>query len=127
MGLYIHSDTRYQNNRLHNFYHSEYIDFFGTLYLSPSRGRDTDILYLKVDKIYFNNQEKKMSGNLRISVPHSAGVSETSNLLINDRLKISARLLPWGGMQNFSSPSYQTYFKIQNIHNLIVVQKFGKS
>ena len=117
MGLYIHSDTRYQNNRLHNFYHSEYIDFFGTLYLSPSRGRDTDILYLKVDKIYFNNQEKKMSGNLRISVPHSAGVSETSNLLINDRLKISARLLPWGGMQNFSSPSYQTYFKIQNIHN----------
>lgn len=95
----------------------DYIDFQGRLYKSPSRGREIDYLFLKVEKIVANNQVKTIHGNLRISVPRSQDISSLLDLHAHDRIKVSAKLSPSQGTNNFSSSALERYLKSQNIHN----------
>lgn len=115
--IYSVSERNFEGNSLHTLKHTEYADFFGTLYKSPSRGHDRDFLFLKVEKVLYQNKEKKIKGNLRITVPHSSVFPSSLNLFTHDKIKVSARLLPQKGFQNFKSFSLDAYLKSQNIHH----------
>jgi competence protein ComEC len=97
--------------------YSDYADFYGTIYKSPSRGHDKDYLFLKVEKVSYQNKEEKIKGNLRITVPHSSEFPSKLNIFIHDKIKVSARLLPQKGFRNFKNPSLEMYLKTQNIHH----------
>ena len=115
--LYSVSDSHFEGNALHSLKYTEAADFIGTLYKSPSYGHDRDFLFLKVEKVLYQNTEKKIKGNLRITVPHSSVFPSSLNLFTHDKIKVSARLLPHKGFQNFKSFSLDTYLKTQNIHH----------
>ena len=121
--LYSFSNRNFEKNSLRGLKLSSYADFYGTLYKSPSRGVDRDFLFLKVKKVFYENKEEKMRGNLRITVPHSPESSSSLNLFIHDKIKVSARLLPPKGFRNFKTSSLNGYLKTQNIHN----RAFSKS
>ena len=121
--IYSLSHKNFENNSLHQWKASSYADFYGTLYKSPSRGRDRNYLFLKVMKVSYQNKEEKLNGNLRISVRHSSQVSLPADLLVQDEIRVSAQLINFQGYRNFSSPAFQGYFKNQNIH----ARAFSKS
>ena len=114
--LYSFSEINYTNNPLFKFDAPEYIDFTGNLYKSPSRGIDKDLLYLKVKKINYRKQEIKTEGRLRISVYHSSEFSSPLNLLIGDRIKVSAKLSSLSDYHNFQAPPFRLYLKTMGIH-----------
>jgi competence protein ComEC len=119
------------NNPLKTLASEGYIDFQGKLYKSITRGHETDHLFLKLEKIFAGNQEKKMKGNLRISVPHVLGASSGLDLHTHDKIKVSAKLTSSHGFNNFSSSELDQYLKIQNIHNRaytkspLLIEKLG--
>jgi len=115
--LYSFSNRTFEENTLRKLKHSTYVDFYGTMYKSPSRGIGKDFLFLKVKKVFYQNKKEKIKGNLRVSVPHSSEFSFFHNLFVHDKVKVSARLLPHKGFQNFKSFSMDAYLKGQNIHN----------
>ncbi|UCE21448.1 MAG: hypothetical protein JSV46_04290 [Candidatus Aminicenantes bacterium] len=47
--LHAFTDKNFEENSLHRLKIASYADFAGRLYKSPSRGRDRDILFIKVD------------------------------------------------------------------------------
>jgi competence protein ComEC len=115
--LYTHQASTYQNNPLKNLISEGYIDFQGRLYKSPSRGPDSDYLFLRVEKIFLDNQESTMQGNLRVTVFHSQEMPSTLELHTNDRIKVSAKLSPSHGYRNFSSSTLAQYLEVHRIHN----------
>ena len=115
--LYTYRNNTFENNPLRKMKAEDYIDFQGRLYKSPSRGREVDHLFLKVEKIIANNQTETIRGNLRISVPHSREFSPLLDLYAHDRIKVSAKLSPSQGMNNFSPSALDRYLRNQNIHN----------
>lgn len=121
--LYSLSDRNFEENSLRRLKLSNYADFYGTLYKSPSRGPDRDYLFIKVKKVFYENKEEKIRGNLRITVPHSSESSSSLNLFIHDKIKVSARLLSSRGFRNFKVSPLNAYLKSQNIHN----RAFSKS
>jgi competence protein ComEC len=96
---------------------SSYIDFYGKLYKSPSQGLNRDYLYLRVEKIQHENREKRIQGNIRISLPKSDESSLLYELTVHDRIKVSAQLSSIKGYRNFGLPATEHFLKIQNIHN----------
>ncbi len=68
--VYTHQDHLYENNALRRFDLPAYADFTGHLYRSPSFGQGVTFLYLKVEKIRFQNREEKVKGNLLVSIHH---------------------------------------------------------
>jgi len=115
--LYIYHNNSFDNNPLKQLKADEYIDFHGRLYKSISRGRERDYLFLRVEKIAVYNGQKKMRGNLRISVPHTQELSSALDLYLGDEVRVSARLSPSQGYRNFGPPTLEMYLKNQNIHN----------
>jgi hypothetical protein len=114
--LYSLANKNYDENSLHKLSLSGYADFYGTLYKSPSRGTDRDFLFLRVKKVFYENKEQKIRGNLRITVPHSSESSSSLTLFVHDKIKVSARLLSSKGFRNFKASSLNAYLKSQNIH-----------
>jgi len=114
--LYTYHNNRYEKNPLHMLSSEDYLEFYGHLFKSPSRGREKDYLYLKIEKIIDQGKEIKTQGRLRVTVPHS-GVSPPSSDLFNlDEVKISARLSPSQRYRNFDVPPMDLYLKNRNIH-----------
>jgi len=122
-GLYSFFNRNFDENSLRRLRLSNYADFYGTLYKSPSRGPDRDILFIKVEKAFYENKMEKIRGNLRITVPHSSESSSPLKLFVHDKIKVSARLLSSKGFRNFQASSLNAYLKSQNIHN----RAFSKS
>jgi competence protein ComEC len=114
--LFTHQKSSFENNPLRKLKTEEYIDFQGRLYKSPSRGRDRDYLYLKVEKVITGNREQSASGNLRISVPHSQQTPVPIELHTHDRIEVSAKLSFYRGYRNFGPPGADQYIRTQNIH-----------
>ena len=115
--LYALADRDFEDNSLRRLTLPSYADFYGKLYKSPSRGLDRDFLYLKVERVSYQNEELKVKGNIRITVPHSAEFPLPSGLVSQDEVKISARLLPQKGFQNFGTFSMTSYLKGLHIHH----------
>ncbi len=57
--LYRLTDRNYENNSLHQLQPSGYVDFYGTLYKSVSSGKDSDTLYLNVEKFSIKKKNKR--------------------------------------------------------------------
>jgi len=93
------------------------------LYKSPSRGKDRDYLFLKVDKVIYQDRERRIKGNLRVTIPHSKEFPEPLALYTNDRVKVSAHPLLNKGYRNFKNPSLTSYLKQKKIHK----RAFSKS
>lgn len=133
LGSSMHTfrNDAFENNPLKNMEIKDYVDFQGRLYKSPSRGHETDYLFLKVEKIVANNRVKTVRGNLRISVPHSQAISLPLDLHVHDKIKVSAMLSLSQGTHNFSPSALERYLKSQNIHNRaftknpLLVEKLG--
>ncbi len=115
--LYSFSSKNFDENSLHRLKLSNYADFYGTLYKSPSLGPDKDILFLKVKKVFYENKQENIKGNLRVTVPHSSVSSSPLRLFVHDKVKVSASLLSSKGYSNFKASTSNAYFKSQNIHN----------
>lgn len=116
VSLYSLHDRRFEENSLHLFKSREYADFCGTLYKSPSLGKDRDYLYLRVEKIFSRNREEKINGNLRVTVYRTDSSSRLSHLFVGDKLMVSARIISSKGFLNFNHFSRDFYFKTLNIH-----------
>jgi competence protein ComEC len=117
-GVYSSYDARYERNPVHLFQQSAYADFYGTLYRSPSPGLDRDYLYLRVEKIVYQNKEERARGNVRVSVPHSTEFPSRLDLTTGDVLKVSAQLMPLREYRNFNEPFSKQFLKNQLLHNL---------
>jgi len=125
LGATLHTlhQNSYEKNSLHNLDYTEYADFYGKLYKSVSRGQNRDFLFLKINKVVYQNKEKKIKGNLRVTIPHSAEFPEPLDLFTHDKVKVSARLLSDKGYKNFKGFSLKDYFKKRKIHR----RAFSKS
>lgn len=114
--LFTSANRNYEENRLHTLELSSYADFTGRITKSLSRGRERDTLFLKVEKVSYQDTEHVIRGNLRITVPHSSEFNSLLDLYVQDRIKVSARLLPRHSFRNFFPDSMAAYLKSQNIH-----------
>jgi competence protein ComEC len=121
--LYSFSNRNFDENSLRRLELSNYADFYGTLYKSPSRGPDRDILFIKVKEVFYENKHEKIRGNLRITIPHSSESSSPLRLFVHDKIKVSAILLSSKGYRNFRTSNLNAYLKSHNIHN----RAFSKS
>lgn len=120
-GLYSRHTRLYDSNSLRRLECSEYADFFGRLYRTPSRGRTGDRLYLDVSKVQCEGRIFSAEGNLLVTVRRAEGNRKKIFTLIRgDYIKISARLLPRKSYANFSVSPYQNYLKTRHIHNRAV-------
>ena len=90
--LYRLTDRNYENNSLHQFQASGYVDFYGTLYRSPSQGKDSDTLFLNVEKIFHQKQELAIQGRLQVTVARPYPPSNPLHLLVRDKIKVSAQI-----------------------------------
>lgn len=115
--MHTFQNNSFDNNPLKQLKADEYIDFYGKLYKSISRGRERDYLFLRVEKIAVHNEQKKMRGNLRISFPHTQELSSALNLHLGDEVRVSANLSPSQGYRNFGPSALEMFLKNQNIHN----------
>ncbi len=115
--LFTLQNKRFEENSLHNMKHADYVDFYGRIYKSLSRGHDKDYIFLRVERVFCQNKEEKIRGNLRITVPHSKEFPSKLSLFTHDKVKISARLFSYKGFRNFKNSSLEMYLKTQNIHN----------
>jgi competence protein ComEC len=107
----------YSKNTLHNMSMSTHTDFIGTVTKSPGRGLENDFLYLKVEEVKVGLGMEKHRGNLRVTIPHSSEFPTPPNWVVQDKLKVSAKLVSSRGYKNFDSQSQDRYFEIQKIHN----------
>ncbi|MGD2246214.1 MAG: DNA internalization-related competence protein ComEC/Rec2 [Candidatus Aminicenantes bacterium] len=117
------SNTQYKKNSLNQFQASSYVDFYGTLYKSVSPRKDSDILYLKVNKVLYQKQEKSIRGRLQVTVARRTPFSNPLQLYVGDRIKISAQPTSLRGYQNFHSFPLKRLMKSQRIHK----RAFSKS
>ncbi len=115
--LYRLSDRNYENNGLHQLQASGYVDFYGTLYKSPSPGKDSDTLYLNVEKIIHQKKERVIQGRLQVTVARPSSPSNPLHLLVRDKIKVSAQISSSRGFQNFNPALLERLQKNRRIHN----------
>ncbi|MBN2245574.1 MAG: DNA internalization-related competence protein ComEC/Rec2 [Candidatus Aminicenantes bacterium] len=108
------AEKQYKKNPLFNFDNSSYVDFYGSLYKSPVKGKDLLFLYLRVDRIQAQGRTFKITGNLVVSIPQNN--QDRLSLEIHDQIKISAKTSPIDNFQNFNSRSSAKYYQSLNIH-----------
>lgn len=114
--LYTAHNDRFEKQSIHTLHNEAYIDFYGRLYKSPSRGRERDDLYLRIEKVLDQDKEIEIKGNLRVSIPHTKESPSVYNLCTLDEVKVSAKLSPSEGYRNFNTSSLDQYLKSQNLH-----------
>ncbi len=115
--LYRLNDKNYENNELLQLQTSGYVDFYGTLYKSPSPDKDTDTLYLNVKKISYQNKERLINGRLQVTVSRPSTPSNPLHLLARDKIKVSAQMSSSRGYQNFNPAILKRLQKNKRIHN----------
>lgn len=115
--LYRLTDRNYENNSLHQLQASGYVDFYGTLYRSPSQGKDSDTLFLNVEKIFYQKQELAIQGRLQVTVARPYQPSNPLHLLVRDKIKVSAQISSSRGFQNFNPGFLERLQKNRKIHN----------
>lgn len=115
--LFTLNHKEYSKNALRTIHVSDYADFIGTVTKSPGYGRESDYLYLKVEEIKIGTKREKHRGNLRVTIPHSSEFPMRSDWVVNDKLRVSAKLISSKGYQNFYPQPQDRYFEIQRIHN----------
>lgn len=115
--LYRLTDRNYENNSLHQLQASGYVDFYGTLYRSPSQGKDSDTLFLNVEKIFHQKQELAIQGRLQVTVARPYQPSNPLHLLVRDKIKVSAQISSSRGFQNFNPGFLERLQKNRKIHN----------
>ncbi len=123
MALYTEKNADFEQNSLYRLKAPSYADFTGTLYKSPSHSLDRDYYYLKVKSVNYQGKEERISGCLRISIPHSTESSLSNKLLVGDTVRVSARLTLPREYRNFDLTPRVSLSKINGIHN----QAFAKS
>ena len=116
-------DRAYESNALHTLKLDDYADFRGTLARSPSRELDRDIYILRVSRVRTGGTEREARGNLRLTVPRSAGSPPRQDLYAGDEVSVSARIYASREFDNFNAPFYSRFLKSRNIHN----RAFSKS
>lgn len=116
------ADGRYERNALRRLTTTGYADFTGVLEQSPSPGLDRDYLYLRVEKIEAGGKEERLSGHLRVSVPHSTEFPGRLDLTTGDRLAVSAQIVPPLEFNNFEEPFSRLYLRTQMLHALAVTK-----
>jgi competence protein ComEC len=122
LGLYILKDRGYEQNAIRRFAFSDYADFSGWLYRSPGFGIERTYLYLRVEKLAYQNREENVSGNLRITVLHPGQYPSPLRLKVGDKVKVSALVLPVRDYLNFGEPRLANLRKNQDIHNHAVTK-----
>lgn len=115
--LYTQNHKEYSKNTLHNLSFTSYTDFFGTVAKSPGRGLKNDHLYLRVEEIKVGTRMEKHRGYLRVTIPHSSEFPTCPSWAVNDRLKVSAKLISSKGYQNFFPQPQDRYLETKRIHN----------
>jgi len=118
ISLFTHAERNYEKNNLHQLTSDAYHDFYGTVYRSPSRGMESDYLYLKIDQAVIRGKAQKLKGKLRVTVPHSSEFPTYPDWIVHDKIKVSAKLSSSAGFQNFSPSLLEKHLKSQNIHRL---------
>ena len=63
--LYTSTNINFENNSLRKLEFTSYADFTGKLYKSPSHGQDRDVLFIRVEKVSYQNTEQKIRGRRR--------------------------------------------------------------
>jgi competence protein ComEC len=116
VSLYTHAEREYETNALHQLRSDGYHDFFGTVYRSPSRGMESDYLYLKIDRALIQGELTKLRGRLRVTVPRSKEFPIYPDWKVHDKIKVSAKLSSPAGFQNFYPSPLEKYLKSLNIH-----------
>jgi len=116
MLLLIHADREYETNALHQLKSEAYLDFYGTVYRSPSRGLECDYLYMKISRVVIQGRVKKVGGKLRLTVPHSSEFPTYPDWCVHDEIKVSAKLSSSSGYQNFAPSPLEKHLKSQLIH-----------
>jgi competence protein ComEC len=111
-------DRMYEKNELRNLPTGEYLDFTGTVFRSPAPGLEHDDLYLRVESVGIRGSDRPMQGQLRVSVKHSEEGVKLPDLLVGDRIRLSAQIVPPSEYRNFEEPFSATYLKTQNLHIL---------
>lgn len=115
--LYAHDNAQYEANALRRFDFPAYVDFYGSLYKSPSFGPGVTFLFLKVEKIHFQNREEKIRGNLRVTVLHPDSYPSPLKLRAGDRIRVAAQVSPTRDFRNFDKPRLARLRKHQLLHN----------
>ncbi len=129
--IFTHSHKVYVENALHKMNSSTYTDFIGTAFKSPGYGLDSDFLYLKVEEVRIGRERQRVKGNLRVTIPHSSEFPSRPYWVVQDKLKISAKLASTKGYQNFYPPPQDRHLEIQKIHNRayakspLLIEKLG--
>ena len=117
-GLFLAFEARYEKNELRNLPTGTYLDFTGTVFRSPAPGLDRDDLFLRVESVGVRGSDRPMQGRLRVSVKHSEAGAHLPGLLIGDRIRLSAQIVPPSEYRNFEEPFSPRYLKTQNFHVL---------
>lgn len=131
-GLFALHNKSFEQNPIHLLHYEGYVDLYGTLSRSVSRGLERDILYLRVRKISFGGQERRLRGRVRLTIPHSDVFIEPLNFFTGEKLKVSARLLSSEGYRNFNVPGLDDYLKRNKIHSRafskshLLIERIGK-
>jgi len=115
-GLYTLFDAHFSENSLFRFRADSYVDFYGTVYRSVSPGQNSDILFVKVNRITHQNREERIKGRLQVTVARSSPISNPMGLFVGDKIKVSAQLTIPKEYRNFNRPYLERWQKIQQIH-----------
>jgi len=121
--LFSISNKRYEENSLRNLKDADYIDFYGKISRSPSRGQENTFLFMRVDRVVHKNKTERIEGNLRITVAISQEFLSSLDLFVGDKIRASARPFLYEGFRNFKTFSMKRYLQSQNIH----ARAFSKS
>jgi competence protein ComEC len=105
----------HQRNELRSLPTGEYLDFRGRLLKSPERRQDRNLLTIKVSEVKIRGQLRKINGNLRLTVPHSATTGQPLELLVGDKLEFSAIPGPERTFRNFFPDFMPRYLRSQSI------------
>ena len=111
-------ERHYETNAVHGLKAEGYMDFFGRLYKSPSRGIDRDYLFLRLEKMENGSGIQALRGNIRVSVPHSRLFPKKRTLRTGDRVRLTAGIVVPAEYRNFTPPRSTPYLQTQNLHAL---------
>jgi len=109
-------NRRWDEHSLQNFQTDGYVDLSGVLYKSPSRGLESDRIFLRADKLWMREREIPVRARVMISVHHSPSLLRVRKLLTGDRVRVSAQIRNEPGFRNFKTASSGLLLKIQKIH-----------
>jgi len=132
-GLFSSAEARFERNTLRSLPQDTYVDIAGRLIRSPGRGLDRDYLYVRAESVRVGGREIAGRGNIRISVPHSTEYPGRLAFAAQDRVVVSAQIVPPKEYRNFEEPFSRIYLKTQGLHALaatkspLLVQPAGKA